>query len=328
MLGHVIKKPKIILTRRWPGAVEDALQEDFEVILNKSDRELNAFELRQALQTADAVLPTVTDKIDAEVFDCGRLRTKILANFGVGYSHIDIDVAKEHGVTVTNTPEVLSECSADLTLTLMLMVARRAGEGERQLKSNNWSGWSPTHMMGTRMSGKSLGIIGFGRIGQEVAKRAHFGFGMRIIVHNRSAISKKILATCNAKIVDTIDALLPKADFVSLHCPGGKENKHLIDARRLNLMRPTAYLINTARGEVVDEQMLANALRINTIAGAGLDVYEREPVVTPELLKCENAVLLPHLGSATRETREAMGFRVLENLEKFFSGETPIDLVV
>ncbi len=320
-------KPKVVVTRRWPEAVEAALREDFDVVFNESDRAMTSEELRQAMQTADAVLPTVTDKIDAEVFNGGNPRAKILANFGVGYSHIDIGAAREHGVTVTNTPDVLSDCTADLAITLMLMVARRAGEGERQVKSDTWHGWSPTHMMGTRMSGKTLGIIGFGRIGQEVAKRAHHGFGMNIIAYNRSPIPEEALATCNATAIDTIDALLPQADFVSLHCPGGKENKYLIDARRLNLMKPTGYLINTARGEVVDEHALAQALWFDTIAGAGLDVYEREPCVPSELVGCDNAVLLPHLGSATRETREAMGFRVVKNLKSFFSGKPPKDLV-
>ena len=320
-------KPKVIVTRSWPEAVEATLREDFDVVLNKSDRAMTSEELHQAMQTADAVLPTVTDKIDADVFNGGSTRAKILANFGVGYSHIDINAAKEYGVTVTNTPDVLSGCTADLAITLMLMVARRVGEGLRQIKSDTWNGWSPTHMMGTRISGKTLGIIGFGRIGQEVAKRAHHGFDMKIIAYNRSPIPEARLATCNATAIDSIDALLAQADFISLHCPGGKDNRYLIDARRLNLMKPTAYLINTARGEVVDENALSQALSFETIAGAGLDVYEREPRVPSALVGCDNAVLLPHLGSATRETREAMGFSVIKNLKSFFSGVTPTDLV-
>ncbi|TQV75777.1 2-hydroxyacid dehydrogenase [Denitrobaculum tricleocarpae] len=320
-------KPKVVITRRWPKAVEAALVEDFDVTFNKQDRALTADELKDAVHFADAVLPTVTDRIDARVLDDANPRTKILANYGVGYSHIDIDSARTHGITVTNTPDVLSECTADLTLTLMLMAARRASEGEREVKTGAWSGWRPTHLLGSKVSGKTLGIIGFGRIGQEVAKRAHHGFGMRVLAFNRSPIAQDVLIKTGAESVASIDELLPQADFVSLHCPGGAANKHLIDCRRLGLMRESAFLINTARGEVVDERALVQALTFETIAGAGLDVFNGEPDVLPELRSCENAVLLPHLGSATLETREAMGFRVVQNLKDFFEGRAPRDLV-
>lgn len=320
-------RPKIVVTRRWPAAVEAALDQDFDVTFNKRDRALSAAELREAVLTADALLPTVTDRIDAAVLDCNRHRARILANYGVGYNHIDIELAKSRGITVTNTPDVLSECTADLTITLMLMVARRAMEGMREVMTGGWSGWRPTHLLGTKVSGKTLGIVGFGRIGREVARRAHHGFGMRILVHNRSRLTSDLLATFDAEQVDSLDELLQRSDFVSLHCPGGGNNRHLIDSRRLNLMKSTAFLINTSRGDVIDEYALANALSFETIAGAGLDVFSGEPHVLPELRGCHNAVLLPHLGSATRETREAMGFRVVENLRDYFAGRRPRDLV-
>jgi glyoxylate reductase len=245
----------------------------------------------------------------------------------VGFAHIDTEAAKSRGIAVTNTPDVLSECTADIAMTLLLMVARRAGEGERELREGRWTGWRPTHLIGTKVSGATLGIIGFGRIGQAMAQRAHFGFGMRIVVQNRSPVPTEVLARYNATQVPTIEDLLPQCDFVSLHCPGGTANRHLINARRLDLMKPSAFLINTARGEVIDEHALAQSLWFGTIAGAGLDVFEREPQVPDTLLNADNLVLLPHLGSATRETREAMGFRVLENLTAFFDGRTPRDRV-
>ncbi len=320
-------KPKVIVTRRWPKAVEDVLSDRYNAIFNTSDAPLSAGELREAIKSADAVLPTVTDKIGAEVFDADNPQARILANFGVGFSHIDINAAKSLGIRVTNTPDVLSECTADLALTLMLMLARRAREGELEVRESKWAGWRPTHLLGSKISGKTLGIIGFGRIGQAVAQRAYHGFGMKIAVYNRSRVAPEILARYGATQAASIDEMLPLCDVVSLHCPGGAENRHLIDSRRLNLMKPTAFLINTARGEVVDEKALAQALCFETIGGAGLDVYDGEPKINPDLLVCPNTVLLPHLGSATVETREAMGFRVLDNLDDFFSGRQPRDLV-
>ena len=320
-------KPSVLVTRRWPKAVEEKLAANYNVELNRSDRPLNATEFREAIQKFDAVLPTVTDKLGPDALDVPRAQTKILANYGVGYTHIDVEKAKTHGIAVTNTPDVLSECTADLAMTLMLMVARRAGDGERELRAGNWSGWRPTHLIGTKVSGKTLGIIGFGRIGQEMARRAHFGFGMKIMVFNRSAVRPEVLASFNAVQIASIDDLLPQCDFVSLHCPGGAENAKMINAQRLDLMRPDAFLINTARGEVVDEHALAQALMFDTIGGAALDVFEREPQVNPTLAQCDNLVMLPHLGSATREARQAMGFRVLDNLNDFFEGKAPRDRV-
>lgn len=320
-------KPRVLVTRRWPVAVEQRMAEVFDLVLNPADTALAEADLRDAMAEFDAILPTVTDRLPAQVFDHPLARTRIVANYGVGFAHIDTAAAKTHGIAVTNTPDVLSECTADIAMTLMLMVARRAGEGERELRSGQWSGWRPTHMIGTKVSGATLGIIGFGRIGQAMAQRAHFGFGMKILVQNRSAVPADVLRHFGAEQVATIDDLLPQCDFVSLHCPGGMANRHLINSRRLDLMRPGAFLINTARGEVVDEHALAQALWFGTIGGAGLDVFEREPNVPEALLGADNLVLLPHLGSATRETREAMGFRVLENLTDFFAGKAPRDRV-
>jgi lactate dehydrogenase-like 2-hydroxyacid dehydrogenase len=321
-----MNRPKVLVTRRWPQAVEAQMAARFDVDLNQADKPLSQDDFREAMTRYDAILPTVTDKLPAAVFDTSP-RTRILANYGVGFAHIDTDAAKTHGIAVTNTPDVLSECTADIAMTLLLMVARRAGEGERELREGRWTGWRPTHLIGTKVSGATLGIIGFGRIGQAMAQRAHFGFGMKIIVQNRSPVPPEVLARYNATQVPTIEDLLPHCDFVSLHCPGGTANRHLINARRLDLMKPSAFLINTARGEVVDEHALAQSLWFGTIAGAGLDVFEREPSVPDALLNADNLVLLPHLGSATRETREAMGFRVLENLTAFFDGRTPRDRV-
>ena len=320
-------RPRIFVTRRWPQAVETKMAEVFDLTLNTSDRPLTEPELKDALGQYDAVLPTVTDRLPAAVFDRASTRTRILANYGVGFAHIDTAAAKERGIAVTNTPDVLSECTADIAMTLLLMVARRAGEGERELREGRWTGWRPTHLIGTKVSGATLGIIGFGRIGQAMAQRAHFGFGMKILVQNRSPVPPEVLARYNATQVPSIEDLLPQCDFVSLHCPGGGANRHLINGPRLDLMKPSAFLINTARGEVVDEHALAQSLWFNTIGGAGLDVFEREPSVPDALLNADNLVLLPHLGSATRETREAMGFRVLDNLTAFFDGRTPRDRV-
>ncbi len=320
-------KPKILVTRRWPEAVEVALSDRFDTVLNTNDREMTPDELRQALGEYDAVLPTVTDKLGAAAFEAGEVKTRILANYGVGFSHIDMERASELGICVTNTPDVLSGCTADLAMTLMLMIARRAGEGERELRAGAWTGWRPTHLVGRKVTGKTLGIIGFGRIGQQMAKRAHFGFDMEILVHNRSQVPGDVLEKYNARQVASVEELLPQCDFVSLHCPGGGTNRHLINEARLYLMRPDACLINTARGEVIDEDALVAALRTGKIGGAALDVFDGEPQINPELLGCDGLVMLPHLGSATREAREAMGFRVVDNLTDFFEGREPRDRV-
>ncbi|RRH87371.1 D-glycerate dehydrogenase [Mesorhizobium tamadayense] len=321
-------KPRVIVTRRWPAKVEKVLSERFDAVLNADDVPLTAAELATAFQTYDAILPTVSDRLPASVFPSSDGRTRLLANFGVGFSHIDVAAARDRGIAVTNTPGVLTDCTADIAMSLLLSVARRAGEGERQLRAGAWKGWCPTHLIGTKISGKKLGIIGMGRIGKAVACRAHFGFGMDVVFYNRSKVDDDATRSMSARQLPSIEAVLAESDFVSLHCPGGAENKHLIDEARLSVMKPTAFLINTARGDVIDEIALIHALDKGMIAGAGLDVYAEEPAVPRGLLDRENVVLLPHLGSATAETREAMGMKALENLTAFFEGKPAPDRVV
>lgn len=320
-------RPRLIVTRRWPAEVERALAERFDMRFNEDDHPFTPQEMRQALASCDALLTTVSDRIDADALGAAP-RVKLLANYGVGYSHIDLDAAKARGIAVTNTPDVLTDCTADLAITLMLMVARRAGEGEREVRGGKWTGWRPTHMIGTSVTGKTLGLIGMGRIAKAVAMRAQHGFGMKIVFFNRSRLAPEQLAGLDARQCDSVEEVLAQSDFVSLHCPGGAATRHLIDRARLAAMRPGTFLINTARGEVIDEQALVEALRAGTIAGAGLDVFEAEPRVSEPLLTMENVVLLPHLGSATRETRVGMGMRVLDNLTAFFDGRTPPDAVI
>ncbi|MGH3719761.1 MAG: 2-hydroxyacid dehydrogenase [Pseudonocardiaceae bacterium] len=315
-------EPVIVVTRRWPAPVEQELARRFpHVRLNTDDVPLGPDGLRAALEQADVVLPTVSDKLPAELFD-GELRTRFLGNFGVGYNHIDIAAAAKAGIVVTNTPRVLTDTTADTTMTLLLMVARRAGEGEREVRAGRWTGWRPTHMMGADVTGKTLGILGMGRIGVAVARRGHFGFGMPVVFYDPADVEPEH-GIPGARRVDTLEEVLTVADFVSLHMPGGTENTHVIDAAALARMKPTAFLINSARGDVVDQQALISALRSGTIAGAGLDVYEAEPDLPAELIELDNAVLLPHLGSATLETRTAMGMLVLDNLHDFLAGREP-----
>ena len=322
-------RPKILITRRWPEAVERRLGERYEANFNPGDQPLDAEALGAALKSHDALCPTVSDVIDAAVLEQARGGSaKIIGNYGVGVNHIDLKAAEGLGLVVTNTPGVLTDATAELAMTLVLMAARRAGEGERELRSGGWSGWRPTHNVGTQVTGATLGLIGYGRIAQATARMACHGFGMNILYSSRRRASPEIEAETGAVFHPEVDALLAEADFVSLHCPGGPETFHLIDQRRLGLMKPTAFLINTARGPVVDEAALTAALKSGAIAGAGLDVYEAEPRVTPELMALENVVLLPHLGSATRQSRTAMGMKVADNLDAFFAGEAPPDRVV
>lgn len=323
-----MSRPKVIVTRRWPQAVEDALAARFDTTFNSRDTPLTAAELTAALAAADAICPTVTDAIGADVLGATGRRARIVANFGVGFNHIDVQAAQAAGVVVTNTPEVLTDCTADLAMTLLLMVARRAGEGERHVRAGAWSGWRPTHMMGTKVTGKTLGLVGFGRIARALAHKAHFGFGMRIVFHDPQPPAAEVQHALGAQRCERLEDVLAQADFVSLHCPGGAATRHLINAARLACMRPDAYLINTARGDVVDTAALVAALEGGRLAGAGLDVYEGEPAVPPALCVRENVVLLPHLGSASVETRVAMGMRVIDNLEAFFAGREPRDRVV
>jgi lactate dehydrogenase-like 2-hydroxyacid dehydrogenase len=322
-------RPKVFLTRRWPAAVEQHLDERYDVWTNQADAPLGPDEMAAALKDYDAVCPTVSDALDAQVLERGAGgAARIIGNYGVGVNHIDLEAARRLGLVVTNTPDVLTDATAELAILLMLMAARRAGEGERELRSGGWTGWRPTHTMGQQVTGKTLGLVGFGRIGQAAARKAHHGLGMRILYHQRRRATPEAEAETGAVFCQSLDELLPQADFVSLHMPGGSETRHLIDARRLGLMKPSAILVNTARGPVVDEAALTEALAGRRIAGAGLDVYEREPEVTPGLMGLENVVLLPHLGSATVETRTAMGMRVARNLDAFFDGREPPDRLV
>jgi len=322
-----MSKPKVIVTRRWPKEVEARLQQVFDVTLNPDDKPMSPASLQAAMRDYDAVFPTVTDRIDAEVLSAEPLRARLVSNFGVGFNNIDVAAAKTHGLVITNTPDVLTDSTADLAMTLLLMTARRAGEGDRHVRDKAWSGWRPTHMMGTQVTGKTIGLIGLGRIGQAVAKRARHGFDMKVLFFDPYPPPADVLKSLGAERRDTIDAIMAESDFVSLHCPATPENRNLINAERLAAMRNDAILINTARGDVVDEAALAKALADGQIAAAGLDVFAKEPEVTPALLTMENVTLLPHLGSATRETRAAMGFRVIENAEAFFADKEPRDRV-
>ncbi len=323
-----MNKPKVVVTRKWPAEVEAQLKEHYDVQLNESDIPMTADELKLALQTADALLPTVTDILNADILGVENKRAKIIGNFGVGYNNIDITTAKAQGLVVTNTPHVLTDCTADIAMLLLLMSARRAPEGERLIRNQQWTGWTPTQLIGQKVTGKTLGLIGFGRIAQAMAKKAHHGFGMKILCYAPSQPDPAIMNDLQATRCATVEELLSEANFVSLHCPGGAATKHLINEQRLKLMRPTAHLINTARGDVVDSKALIKALKEGWIAGAGLDVYEGEPTIDPELLKLNNVALLPHLGSASEETRIAMGNRALANIAAFFAGNQPEDKVV
>lgn len=310
--------PRVIVTRKLPEPVEQELNRSFDVQLNSDDHQLSASELQVALRNGDGVLCTVTDRVSAEVLSVEPLRCRILANFGVGYNHIDIARARQRGLVVSNTPGVLTEATADLAMTLLLMVARRAGEGERQVRAGRWTTWGPTHLMGVDVSKRTLGIIGLGRIGRAVARRAHAGFGMRVVSYSPHPLPPAEADTLGVIQLSNVKGVLAEADFVSLHCPATPATYHLINEERLRLMKPSAFLINTARGDIVDEAALVQALDERRIAGAGLDVYEQEPTVHPGLLRHENVVLLPHLGSATLATRVAMGMKAVENLRVFF----------
>ena len=322
------QRPTVVVTRRLPEAVERELSREFDARLNQEDRPLSPGGLQEALRTSDGLLCTVTDRLTAEVLSAEPRRARILANFGVGHNHIDTAAAQARGLAVSNTPDVLTEATADIAMTLLLMVSRRTGEGERHVRSGSWTGWRPTHMLGSQVSGKVLGLVGMGRIARAVAQRAHHGFGMRIIFHDPYPPSQEEAGALGAVPCASLDQVLAQADFVSLHCPATPETRHLMNGERLKRMRRGAFLINTARGDVVDEAALVEALASGTIAGAGLDVFEKEPQVSPALLAMENVVLLPHLGSATLETRVAMGMRALENLRLFFSGAPLRDRVV
>lgn len=316
-------KPKILISRRWPHAVEARLSAGYDVTLNETDTPLTLDQLRAAMTEYDALCPTVSDKVPAEVLSAPGARVRIIANYGAGYEHINLDAAKSAGLVVTNTPDVLTDATAELALLLMLMAARRAGEGERELRAGEWSGWRPTHLLGQSLAGKTLGLVGYGRIARATADRAKAALGMKIAYHSRRRAEDED----GAVYYDTLEGLAAASDVLSLHTPGGPQTHHMIGESLLKRMNPTAILINTARGSVVNEDDLARALTEGVIAGAGLDVYQGEPSVNPALLAAPNLVLLPHLGSATLETRTAMGMRVADNLDRFFEGEPLLDRV-
>ena len=295
------------------------MQARFETVLNEPDRPLSSAELAQAMADFDVICPSVCDRIDGAVL-AGGDRVRLLANFGVGYDHIDVGAAKARGVAVTNTPGVLTDATADIALTLLLMSARRASEGERELRAGRWDGWRPIHMLGASLHGKTLGLVGFGRIGIATARRARHGFSMNIAYYARREAEAAVAEELEATFYPDLAGLLAASDFVSLHVPGGVETEGMIGADAIAAMKPGAHLINTARGSVVDHAALAEALRDGHLGGAGLDVYPAEPQVPAELLEIDNVVLLPHLGSATVETRTAMGEKAMANVEAFAAG--------
>lgn len=318
---------RILLTRPWPAAVEQRLAGRYAVDVHDG-APLDQAGLARALRGYDAICPTITDRIDrALLAEAAGLRARALCNFGAGVDHIDLDACRDAGLIVTNTPGVLTDDTADIALLLMLTCLRRGGEGERLVRAGEWPGWSPTHMLGRRMTGKLLGIVGFGRIGQAVAKRAHRGFGMDVIYHGRAPAPPEIEAACGARWAP-LEELLATADVVSLHCPSTAETENMIDAAALATMKADAVLVNTARGNLIDEAALVAALRTGGIAAAGLDVYRGEPNVRAEFLDLPNVVLLPHLGSATLETRTAMGMCAADNLDAVLGGTEPPNRLV
>lgn len=307
---------RLLITRQMPAAVVERARRHFDVTVREKESIPLLTELRRSLRDYDAILCTLGDKYDAYVFGSVTApRTRLLANFGAGYDHIDIAAASRLGIAVTNTPGAVTDATADIAVALILMTARRLGEGERLLRAGKWKGWRPTQLLGTHVSGKRLGIVGFGRIGAAVARRCHFGFGMEVLFHNRSRIEAGDVPARQT----TLDAVL-LCDFVLLAVPGGPSTRHLVDADFLSRMSPSSILINVSRGEVVHEEALVQALQRGQIRGAGLDVFEFEPSVPPALRKLENVTLLPHLGTACTEVREQMGFLALENLLAFHEG--------
>ncbi len=321
------KKPLVVVTRKLPDVIETRMMELFETRLNLDDHQMTKAELVEAVKTADVLVPTITDRIDASILSQAGPNLKLIANFGTGVDHIDLATARQRSITVTNTPGVLTEDTADMTMALILSVPRRLAEGERLMRSGEWSGWSPTFMLGHRIWGKRLGIIGMGRIGQAVARRAK-AFGMSIHYHNRKRVHPDIEHELEATWWESLDQMLARMDVVTIHSPHTPATFHLLSARRLKLMQPHAYIINTSRGEIVDENALTRMLQRREIAGAGLDVFEHEPAVNPKLLELDNVVLLPHLGSATLEGRVDMGEKVIINIKTFADGHNPPDRVL
>lgn len=326
-LISVLKKPTVAVTRKLPKQVEIKMSELYNVKLSKDDKPLTKSELIDLVNTVDILVCGVTDVIDSDIIASAGTNLKLIANFGVGVNHIDLETANRKNILVSNTPDVLTEDTADLALTLILMTARRAGEGERIVRKNAWTGWTPTQLMGTRVFEKTLGIIGMGRIGQALAKRAK-GFGMKIHYHNRRPYNKEIKDEIGAIYFENLEEMLPTLDFLSINTPFTNETANIINSNRLDLLKSNCILVNTARGGIVDEEALIHSLKTKTIAGAGLDVYDGEPKINPGFFQLENVVLLPHLGSATVETRVEMGFRVIANIEKFLENNSVVDNVI
>lgn len=312
-------RPRLLVTRRLPDPVEARLQASFDVTLNLDDRPLTAAELKAALVSYDALCPTITDRIDAGLLAVEGRSVGLIANFGAGVEHIDLDAARSAGVAISNTPDALTAATAELALMLMLMASRRAGEGERQLRAGQWRGWAPTHLLGSGLAGKTLGLVGFGRIGQATAALA-LAMGLKILYFNRTRADAATERRLRAERAETLDALLARADIVSLHMPGGDDTRHLMNAERIALMKPNAILVNSARGSLIDESAAIEALRQGRIR-AGLDVFENEPRICEAFMGLENVVLLPHLGSATVEARVAMGMQAADNLDAFFRND-------
>ncbi|MEK9848957.1 MAG: D-glycerate dehydrogenase [Candidatus Puniceispirillum sp.] len=320
-------KPKVILTRKLPDTIETRMRELFDTSLNETDTPLSRAELEQAVKKADVLVPTVTDKIDADLIASAGAQLRLIASFGTGVDHLDLAAAKARGITVTNTPGVLTEDTADVVMALILAVPRRIAQGDALARSGKWGGWSPTGMLGHRINGKRLGIIGMGRIGEAVARRAR-GFGLSIHYHNRKPVHPQTEAELEATYWDSLEQMLARVDIVSVNCPHTAATNNLLSAERLALMQPSAYLVNTSRGEVVDEVALADLLAKGSIAGAGLDVYADEPNIPKALRDLPNTVLLPHIGSATIEGRLQMGDKVIINVQTFWDGHTPPDRVI
>ncbi|MFO1170491.1 MAG: D-glycerate dehydrogenase [Hyphomicrobiaceae bacterium] len=322
------KKPLVIVTRKLPDAVETRMRELFDTRLNIDDRPMTQAQLVEAVKQAQVLVPTVTDRIDRAVLSQAGPQLKLVSNFGTGVDNIDLDTARNRGIIVTNTPGVLTEDTADMTMALLLAVPRRLAEGAAFLKNpkSQWQGWSPTWMLGHRIWGKRLGIIGMGRIGQAVARRAK-AFGLQIHYHNRRRVAEDVERELEATYWDSLDQMLARMDIVSVNCPHTPATFHLLSARRLKLLKPSAYLVNTARGEVIDENALARMIEAGEIAGAGLDVFENEPAINPKLLASQHVIVLPHLGSATLEGRIDMGEKVIVNIKTFMDGHAPPDRV-
>ena len=321
------KKPLVIVTRKLPDQVETRMRELFDTRLNLDDKPMTRAELAEAVASADVLVPTVTDRIDAALIAKAGPNLKLIANFGTGVDNIDVKAATDQGILVTNTPGVLTEDTADMTMALILAVPRRLVEGVEALERDHFKGWSPTWMLGHRLQGKRLGIVGMGRIGQAVARRAR-AFGLQIHYHNRKPVHADIEQELEATYWDSLDQMLVRMDIVSVNCPHTPATYHLLSARRLKLMKNSAFLVNTARGEVIDEYTLARMLEAGELSGAGLDVFENEPAVNPKLLKAKNVVLLPHMGSATIEGRIDMGEKVIVNIRSFVDGHKPPDRVI